>query len=230
MMDCTEIPGTGSERAAWNDRMFQKYPTPQAGALVWIIHNARHRTIKRFAAIQRDNSFFEIGCEAGHLLAALPEARCVVGGDISKHALDQAHVHLQRLGRQAHLLQIDADEALPFPSGVFDVIICSQMLEHAYRPRKVLENIYSLATPETRVVVSVPIEASKIFFKNLLHRMGLLKAFFPDIKEGLSEWHLHKFSPKLLRTLSSDLFEIRQSKIVLGCDYVVLLEKRQAVR
>ena len=226
MMDDTEIPKTGSERATWNDRMFLKYPTPRAGVLVWMIHNARHRTIKRFAAIQPYDSLLEIGCEAGHLLAALQGARCFVGGDISKRALDQARVNLRRLGRPTHLLQMDADEALPFPSGAFDVIICSQMLEHTHRPRKVLENIHALTTPETRVIISVPIEASKIFFKNLLHRMGLLKFFFPDIKEGPSEWHLHKFSPKLLRTLSSDLFAIRRRKIVLGCDYVVLLAKR----
>lgn len=66
--------------------------------------------------------------------------------------------------------------------GEFDVILCSERLEHVDHPEHVVEHIHALSTPQTRVVVSVPIEAPKVRVKGLLQRIGLLDRLFPHIE------------------------------------------------
>ncbi len=78
-------------------------------------------------------TIFEIGCEGGNLLNLLPLSKEVVGLDISKAALKDAK---KLLGKKATLIQADAEKRINLPQGKFDVIICSQTLEHVKNPQK----------------------------------------------------------------------------------------------
>ena len=103
-----------AERVAWNERMYRRYPTPHGNALLRLIQNARHRAVKDFAAIQSTDRVLEIGCEAGHLLAAMPTPGLLVGVDICDQALLDATARLKDTGSHALFLQTDAEEPLPF--------------------------------------------------------------------------------------------------------------------
>ncbi len=214
------------ELAAWNDRMYAAHPTPYEQGIAGAIEATRARAVLELAGIRVTDAVLEVGCESGRLLARVPAARRIVGADISRRALEDAARRFAEQGRSVELFQVDALRGLPFERGEFDVILCSEMLEHVEDPAIVLEHLRSLATPETRVVVSVPIEAPKVRLKGLLQRLGLLDRLFPHIEPGQSEWHVHAFSPAMLRELTRERFETIARKRVLFAHEVALLRAR----
>jgi len=222
------IPSLGqldSERASWNDDMYAAHPTPYARGLARHIELARVRTVVAFAAIRPSDAVIEIGCEAGNLLAALPPARRIVGVDISLRALADAQRRFASLRRTVELFQVDAERGLPFAQGEFDVILCSEMLEHTSDPGAVIRHIHGVATPQTRVIISVPHERPKVRLKELLHRLGLLR-LVGDVEPHRSEWHTQEFSPSMLNALLGPLFVIERARMVWATHYVVSLRPR----
>jgi 2-polyprenyl-3-methyl-5-hydroxy-6-metoxy-1,4-benzoquinol methylase len=207
------------DRAAWNDEMFAAHPTPYARGLSRRIELARVREVLKLASIRPSDAVLEIGCEAGNLLAAVPAARRIVGVDISTRALEAAR---ERLGQRAELIQVDAERPLPFSRGEFDAIVCSEMLEHTEDPRAVLRNIHAIATPETRIVISVPIEGPKVRIKQLLHRLGLLRLIAGSVEPHQSEWHIHAFSSRMLDEMLAGSFRILARRRVWAAHYVIL--------
>jgi 2-polyprenyl-3-methyl-5-hydroxy-6-metoxy-1,4-benzoquinol methylase len=212
--------------AAWNDRMYLQHPTPYENGIAGAIQRARVRTVLKLARVVTTDAVLEIGCEAGRLIASLPNVRRIVGVDISSAALDDAERRLETRLEPIELHYLDAQNPLPFKRGEFDVIICSEMLEHVRQPRAVLENIWAIADQNTRIVVTVPIEAPKVWSKRILHRLGLMNVLFRGIEAGRSEWHLQAFSQGMLRNLTADLFERIRLRNVWGAHWVALLKAR----
>ncbi len=214
----------GSGVAAWNDAMYHKHPTPYGSGIAGAISAARVRTVLRLVKIQPQDSVLEIGCESGHLLVQLPPCRVRMGADISQAALVDARVLADRLGAErVEFRHLNAEEPLPFGKGQFDVIIISEMLEHVEQPRVVLERVREIATPDTRVVITVPNERPKLVIKDVLRWLHLFDLLFPGIEEGQSEWHLQQFSKPLIRATVKGLFDIRALRSVWGCHYAALL-------
>lgn len=213
-----------ADQAEWNDAMYAEHPTPYKRGLSKRIELARVRTVLDLARITSTDTVLEIGCEAGGLLVAVPPARRVVGIDISLRALRDAAAQLR--GKGVELYQVDAESGLPFRPGEFDVILCSEMLEHTKHPATVLGHIRALCTPTTRVVLSVPIESRKLRAKALLRRVGLLRAVAGDVEDHQSEWHVHAFSPTMLNGLLAGLFEIVARRTTWFVHDVVLLRPR----
>lgn len=220
-MDITPLGQVDRERAKWNDAMYAAHPTPYTGGLSRRIELARVREVLKLAAVGTGDAVLEVGCEAGNLLAAVPVARRIVGADISLRALSAARDRLAARG--VELFQVDAEYALPFARGDFEVIICSEMLEHTSDPAAVLGNIHALATPQTRIVLSVPIEGPKVRVKQILHRLGLLRLIAGSVEPHQSEWHVHAFSPGMLDALLTGSFQIIARRHVWAAHYVVLL-------
>lgn len=211
-------------QAEWNDEMYAEHPTPYVRGLSRRIELARVHSVLDLARITRTDAVLEVGCEAGGLLVALPSTRRVVGVDISLRALRDAEVRLR--GRLVELYQVDAERDLPFHRGEFDVVLCSEVLEHTKDPAAVLGHIRALCTPATRVVLSVPIEAPKVRAKALLRRLGLLRLVAGNVEQHQSEWHVHAFSPEMLNKLLDGAFEIVARRTTWFVHYVVLVRAR----
>jgi len=212
-----------AQRALWNDDMYHKHPTPYGGTIAGLISAARVRTIVRLARIQPGDAVLEIGCEAGHVLVSLPPCKRLVGADISADALADAQALAHEKRREIECVQLDAEEALSFERGAFDVVILSEILEHVRSPRTVLERVRAICTPQTRVVITVPIERPKLAIKRALSSVGLLALLFPGIEKEQSEWHLQIFSKALIRDVTAGLFRIDSLQVVWGCHYAALL-------
>ena len=224
-MTIKPIGNLNAQLVDWNNRMYQMHPTPYNG-LAGMIERARSRKVLEFAQINPDDAVLELGCEAGNLLINVPLCRRIVGADISSAALADAAKVFARRGRAAEFVQLDGQQRLPFSQGEFDVIICSEMLEHVENPKKVLDNLYAIATPDTRIVVSIPLESVKVFIKKCLNVTGLFKILFPRIEEGQSEWHLHAFSRRKLLEISSDLYALKQQRAIWGSHYIANLQMK----
>lgn len=224
-MKINKLQNLNSELVEWNDRMYKKHPTPYNG-IAGLIEKARLWAVLDFAKSQNNDSVLEIGCERGNLISHLPNVKRIVGADISIKALEDASILLKNQNSKVEFFQLDAQQALPFYSGEFNVIICSEMLEHVEKPEAVIENIYNIACNNTRIILSVPIEEPKLKVKNILHKLGLMEFMFPGIELGQSEGHLHAFSKKKLHDLTTKQFQIKRSKSIFGIHYVVHLEKK----
>lgn len=211
--------------ATWNDRMFLKHGTSYERGLIRRIQNARVAAVMRLAGVTSMDSVLELGCEAGRLLSQVPRCRRLVGADISRRALTDAEALFREGGRAVELQQVDAQRPLPFTRGEFSVMICSEMLEHVREPRTVLENIHAVAGIDTRVVVTVPLEAPKVAIKRLLARAGVLELLFPGVEPGQSEWHLQSFSRRMLLELADGLFVLQRGDVIWGCHYAARFVK-----
>lgn len=223
-MKIKKLENLNPELVSWNDRIYGEYPTPYNG-IAGIIEKARLQALLELVQCKPTDAVLEVGCEGGNLLSSLPNVRRIVGADISGRALEDAQSRLESQERNAEFYQLDAQQSFPFICGEFDVIICSEMLEHVENPRAVIENIHAITDKNTRIIVTVPIEAPKLFVKKILRNIGLFKLIFPEIEEGQSEGHLHAFSEGMLLELISDLFQPKLTRKIWGIHYIVLLEK-----
>jgi len=191
------------EFKAWNDAMVEKYdierfhdhPSP----FVRYVEGKRiRRTFALLAPGSRDR-VLEVGCGAGHLLERLPAGRRF-GLDLSESMLQKAR---QRVD-PGTLLQANA-ESLPFRTGAWDRVYCSEVLEHLADPRAALAEIERIVATHGVAVVSVPNERLINTLKVLVRRTGLSRAVLragPDdyaMPERMDdEWHLHTFDLKSL--------------------------------
>ena len=210
----------------WNDEMYTKHPTPYAG-LAGVVERMRVRKICSIADINPTDTVLEVGCEAGNLIARLPECNRLVGVDLSEVALHDAERRFRTIGRTAQFLLCDATERLPFSRGEFSVIICSEMLEHVYEPNKVIENILNLSEPATRIILSVPNEEPKLRLKRLLSRTGVMRFILPGIELGQSEWHVQSYSRSSFMALLSDRMTVVSLDAVLGLHFIALCKRAE---
>ncbi|KJS33447.1 MAG: methyltransferase [Desulfatitalea sp. BRH_c12] len=106
----------------------------------------------------------DIGCGSGrHVAAAYSlEKACVTGADPNQQDLLQARSRLQyhdRLGAHGNgcwnLTAADITD-LPFADHSFDLVICSEVLEHIPDHQRAMSEIVRVLKPERHLVVSVP--------------------------------------------------------------------------
>jgi SAM-dependent methyltransferase len=99
----------------------------------------------------------DVGCGSGHLLAALLNRMSppplMVGVDEAPQAIERlAEVVPNARGIVASVY--DLDERLDQAS--YDLVLCTEVLEHLERPREALDQLRRLRAPEGRLVVTVP--------------------------------------------------------------------------
>lgn len=211
--------------AKWNDLMYSKHPTPYYG-LAGIVEKIRIFYVLSKAKIGRGERVLEIGCEAGNLLLSMPQPTKLTGFDISRLAILQAKRNFKAKKRKATFVQGDAMKKLPFKKGEFDVVICSETLEHVENPAVVLNNIAAICNDNTKVIITVPNENPKIQVKNFLERLKLLNLIMPGIENAQSEWHLHAFSVEMLRKILSEKFSILSMNNILGLHIIAKAKLR----
>lgn len=106
----------------------------------------------------------DIGCGSGrHVAAAYALDRAtVVGADANvedlKAAKERLHFHdyLGEHGRGRWLLSAADITRLPFDNGTFDLVICSEVLEHIPDHHLAMDEIVRVLKPDHPLVVSVP--------------------------------------------------------------------------
>lgn len=101
----------------------------------------------------------DVGCYEGSFIGKLPAGIKGIGVDIDEPAIGRAR---QRFGNTPHRF-IYADFEEVDVSERVDVITMFHVLEHLPRPVEVLERLAELATPQTRLLVEVPIVENVIY-------------------------------------------------------------------
>jgi len=104
-------------------------------------------------------AFLDIGCYDGFKTAAIRDllgAQETWGVDFVSDWLAQARTY----GIQTKEFDLNAGKPLDFPSAAFDVIICSEVIEHVFSPDELLDEIARLLKPGGYAVLTTPNLAS----------------------------------------------------------------------
>jgi ubiquinone/menaquinone biosynthesis C-methylase UbiE len=143
-----ERPSDGM-RALYEDRAQQQYaePTPLPDPRI-------DRKFRRILELVRAQlpcaAFLDAGCGDGRYLAALadelPSRRA--GCDLSERILETARQRVEADFRQANL------ESLPFGDGEFDLVLCSQVIEHVLDADLAIAELARVLRPGGRLVIS----------------------------------------------------------------------------
>ncbi len=179
--------------AAFYDRVWSDW-----GSLDAVSPAAFHRRRQLLALAQRHarsaRQVLDVGCGQGALLKELERelpAALLHGSDVSDAALEQA----RRASPSATLftLDLEADDFERYSSyfGRFDLVLCSEVLEHLADDGSALTRLARLLTEGGQLLVSVP--------------GGRLTRFDHSIG------HLRHYTPKLLSAcLTSSGFEVER--------------------
>lgn len=112
--------------------------------------------------LSRDASILEVGCGDASFTKNLAE----YSGDVTAIDLSAAQIELNaRAYPEIKFLQHDVAERFPFADDTFDVIWCSEVLEHLFDPAFALQEIHRVMAPGGLLLVTVPYHG---LFKNVL--------------------------------------------------------------
>ena len=216
--------------SGWNDEYFKKTPMSRLynhpNPLVRLIERSRRVKIVQFSSINPNDRVLEIGCEEGPILEQLPESKLCVGLEISSLSIKRAK---QKLSSRCDFVKADG-QRLPFKSNTFNVVICSETLEHVPKPEDIVEESYRVLRKGGRFIVTVPYETYITSGKRFVEKLGLMKLLFKGIKGDTTEFHIHNFTPAQLYSLIlSGKFIIKKKHVfpfpIIGPIISVVAEK-----
>lgn len=111
--------------------------------------------IARVVADLRPRSLLDAGCGTGHLLRAvmdrIPPPERVVGIDQTQSGI----AHLASMVPTAEAVVGDVFE-LPYENDTFDVVLCTEVLEHVHAPELLLAELVRVCRQSGTLVLTVP--------------------------------------------------------------------------
>lgn len=115
-------------------------------------HQQIIRIIKKETEVKGKLNILDVGCATGYLGNAVKFGKNYVCGiEISENAAKEAEKVLDKV------IVGDVEEIkLPFPEHFFDVIICSDIIEHLFDPKQVLCNLRHYLKPHGLLLMVVP--------------------------------------------------------------------------
>lgn len=206
----TELPRSPAEVEELNDRLAREHDIDAyyaaSGALIGFVEQRRLAIIRRMVGPHRGARILEVGCGGGHVLQQFSGAH-LTGVDVSGAMLDKARKNLA--GHDVTLLKGQLHE-LGLRERSFDVVICTEVLEHVVDPHAVLEPMSRLVRLGGRVVVTFPNDPLIAAIKRGVVRAGLTR--LPPLRRvewGGDHFHLHTWTVGEMRTLLSGYFALR---------------------
>jgi SAM-dependent methyltransferase len=187
-------------RELYEERAEQQYSEPKA-----LPDPRLDRKFARICTLVREQlpvqGFLDAGCGDGRYLAALrPELpERIAGVDISERILATARAAVPDADfRQANL------EALPFADGEFDLVLCSQVIEHVLDAPAAARELARVLQPGGVLIVST--DNARNIVSRVLNapRNGLVRLFGLRGRRGQIESPAEPYAPDLFGALVAD--------------------------
>jgi len=142
-------------RDVYERRAEVHYPEP-----VRLPDPSADRKFERISAVLLEHlpcrRLLDAGCGDGRyfaVIAARPPTERLAGCDIAQRILDTARATAARAGLEPELVRANV-ESLPFEDGSFDLVLCSQVLEHALDPAAALRELARVLEPGGTLLLS----------------------------------------------------------------------------
>ena len=151
------------------------------------------RKFDRIWALLREQlpaeALLDAGCGDGRYIAALGSmARRVVGVDISERILETARAAAQRAGVEPELVRANL-ESLPLEDDAFDVVLCTQVIEHVLDARAAVAELARVLRPGGTLILSTDNARDTVSRVLNAPRNAIVRAF------GLRGWRGFVESP-----------------------------------
>lgn len=103
-----------------------------------------------------DTRILEVGCGlGGFCIWASDKCKDVTGLDIAKTRISMANKLRKKLGSRVGFMTGDA-RSLPFRDGCYDIVVCSETLEHVPGYRKAFDELVRVTKKSGYIVITVP--------------------------------------------------------------------------
>lgn len=155
--------------------------------------------VDRLRTLKTDSIVLDYGCCVGQITIALAKAFPSLkfeGYDISKKQIDIGQEYIRKNDLKNIELKV-AGNAESIKSGIYDMIICCEVLEHIHDYRKFLEQLEKCAKLGAEMIMSTPFGPMEIHRGESDHPME----------------HLHHFE-------EADIKDLLQNKIDINIQYV----------
>jgi 2-polyprenyl-3-methyl-5-hydroxy-6-metoxy-1,4-benzoquinol methylase len=143
-------------RDVYERRAALEYPEP-VGLPDPAVDRKFERLVETVASRLPCERFLDAGCGDGRYLAALASLRArprhIVGTDIAERILVTARRATADAGIEAELVRANL-EALPFEDASFDLVLCTQVIEHLLDPSAGVRELARVVRPGGSVIVS----------------------------------------------------------------------------
>jgi methionine biosynthesis protein MetW len=144
----------------------------------------------------------DVGCGNGWQASFFLKGNEVFGLDISESNVSQA------CSRGIIARKHDIETPFPFQVGSFDLVVCSEVLEHLFNPENILKEIVRVLKPGGAVIISVP----NLF--SLGNRMSLLYGKKCTLIEyPYNQEHIRHYSIKRLKNILGS-FGLKTKKVI----------------
>ena len=151
------------------------------------------------AALEPARHALDLGCGSGAVSASVPAERLTIA-DVSAVALARA----RRAVPEAEAVELEPDAELPFADGAFDLVVCTETLEHVRDVQLLMSEVRRVLEPGGRLAITTP-----------AHRplMRVPDPFSP---------HLRFFTKRTLRALLDSMgFDVREMRRARGGLFVI---------
>lgn len=149
-----------------------------------------------------ENHALDVGCGNGYFSSKLLSFGCTVTGiDISSEAIKIARSRYKNINFVLHNLE----DSLPFKNSTFDTVWCSEVLEHLFSPKFVLEEIYRVLKPNGILLCTVP-------YHGMLKNLGIALFAFERHYNPIYP-HIRFFTGRSLKALLDHVgFTVEQAR------------------
>ncbi len=150
-------PKQSLSRAVFSDGSYSDHFRPEAPDNPFRgLYAAKRRDLLQLAGRRAGSRLLDLGGGPGRIAVPLARAHRVTLGDISSDMLARAGRAAEQSGIPAGnltLVQLDARDPLPFPSGSFDTVVAADLLVHLPDPLAALREMRRVLAPRGRLLV-----------------------------------------------------------------------------
>jgi len=154
----------------------------------------------------------DVGCGNGYKTG-------VLAGDNTVYGLDITEANIEKAAEKGIKAQLhDVEDPIPFEDNCFDLVVCSEVLEHLFLPEKVLKEIHRVLKKGGIFIATVP---NLYCFRNrftMLIGADCIFLEYPENRYHIRHYSLHGMS-NLLKKSGFRIKHVRGQEFAMNFDW-----------